>query len=178
MTGSDARFAVLFVCLGNICRSPLAEGAFRERLRKAGLVDSVVHDSAGTGAWHVGEPPDRRAIATARARGVDISDLRARQVRRADFSEFDLILAMDRTNLSDLRTLAPRGGASRARVELFRSFDPELSGGTANSSDVPDPYTGEREDFELVFDMVDRTAKALIADIAGRRGGASDAASP
>ena len=163
MARSDSKLSVLFVCLGNICRSPLAEGAFREHLRKAGLDGRIAHDSAGTGHWHVGEPPDPRAVATAAARGVDISDLRARQIRIRDFEEFDRILAMDRTNLADLAALAQP--SQRARIALFRGFDPRGAG------DVPDPYGGGQKGFDLVFDMVDRTAAALVASLAREIGG-------
>jgi protein-tyrosine phosphatase len=164
MSQSEARMRVLFVCLGNICRSPMAEGVFRHHLRAADLADAFRHDSAGTGHWHVGSPPDHRAVATCRARGVTIDDLRARQVRPADFRDFDLILAMDRDNLTDLRALAFEHAARDAatRVELFRSFDPQGEG------DVPDPYSGGREGFERVFDMVDRTTANLLATLRER----------
>src|SRR5690606_39811332 len=113
-------FRSLVVCLGNICRSPMAEGALRARLREAGFDDRVEVDSAGTGDWHVGQPPDLRAIATAHRHGVDIGGLRARQLDRADFEDFDWLLCADDTNLRDVRALAPRSG--RARSALFMEW--------------------------------------------------------
>ena len=150
---------VLFVCLGNICRSPVAEGVFRHKLRLAGLQDAIEVDSAGTGAWHVGEAPDRRMRATSKAHGVPIDDLRARRVEREDLYSFDLILAMDRSNYADLVSFdVPE--ANRDRVKLFRSFDPEPT-----SPDVPDPYYGGESGFEDVFEIVSRTCEALIASL-------------
>ena len=111
---------VLFVCLGNICRSPTAEGVFREFVRVEGLIEQIAIDSAGTGAWHVGEPPDQRAQAAARSRGYDLSAQRARQVRAMDFEQHDLILAMDRANYDDLQALCP--DRLQDRIHLFLSF--------------------------------------------------------
>lgn len=136
----------------------MAEASFRRHLHARGLVERFSHDSAGTGEWHVGSPPDRRAIATCRRHEVPIDDLRARQVRIADFADFDFVLAMDRDNLDDLRELearAPRA-ARAARLQLFREYDPFGPG------DVPDPYGGGAEGFEEVFAMVDRTTHALL----------------
>lgn len=154
---------VLFVCLGNICRSPLAEAVVRGRLAAAG-VDHVELDSAGTGHWHVGQPPDRRTQAVARARGLDMSALRARQVRVDDFHDFDLILCADRSNLRDLQRLAPPG--ARATVALLRDW---AQGGDAGL-EVPDPYTGEADSFESVHDMLETAAEAIVARLTVRPG--------
>jgi protein-tyrosine phosphatase len=142
---------ILCVCLGNICRSPMAEGAIRALAERHGLALEV--ESAGTGSWHVGEPPDARALAVAAARGYDNSGQRARQVRREDFREFDLILAMDEGNLAALERLRP----ADARAEL-RLFHPE-------GREIPDPYTGGREGYELALDMVEHAAEALVRDL-------------
>ena len=140
---------ILCVCLGNICRSPMAEAAVRRAAEAASLAVEV--DSAGTGGWHVGRPPDRRGLAAAVRRGYDNSGQRARQVRPADFADFDLILAMDRSNVEDLVRQAPPGAA--ARIELF---DPE-------GRDIPDPYYGGPPDYEHALDMIEVAADALIA---------------
>ena len=140
---------ILCVCLGNICRSPMAQGAIERRAREAGL--SVEVDSAGTGAWHVGKPPDPRGLAAASARGYDNGHQRARQVAGGDFAAFDLILAMDSANLADLRRLAPAGSA--ADIVLF---DPE-------GRDIPDPWHGGPEDYEHALDMIEHAADALFA---------------
>jgi protein-tyrosine phosphatase len=145
--------AVLFVCLGNICRSPLAEAAFRARAEAAGL--DVVADSAGTGGWHVGEPPDRRAQAMARSRGIDISGYRGRQVGRDDFTRFTHIFALDSTNFANLRTLAPPD----ATAELGLLLD--LVDGWQGRS-VADPYYGGRAEFEATWRQVDAAAVALV----------------
>jgi protein-tyrosine phosphatase len=148
---------VLFVCTGNICRSPTAEGMFRARARAAGLLDRLQVDSAGTHDYHVGEPPDRRAIAHAARRGIDIAGLRARQLRRADFARFDYVLAMDRGHE---RLLLRQAGPRKDRVRLYLDFAPELAG-----RDVPDPYYGEAEDFEHVLDLVEPAAAGLLEHI-------------
>lgn len=141
--------AVLFVCLGNICRSPLAEGVFRHLTRHhAG--EMLVIDSAGTGAWHQGEGPDPRSVAVAARHGIDISSQRARQVVAADFARFDVILAMDGSNLSDLRRMAP--ARATAKVRLFLDAPPR---------DVPDPYYGGADGFEAVFAMVEQGARRV-----------------
>jgi protein-tyrosine phosphatase len=156
---SAREFRVLFVCLGNICRSPLAEGAFRHALAKHPsneLRRVVRHDSAGTGPWHVGAPPDPRAIRIAKDHGVDIADLRGRQVTP--------VLAMDRHNLEELEELeALASPLHTARVRLFRDYDP------AGRGDVPDPYRGGPEEFERVFAMIDRTATALLDAISSEK---------
>ncbi|AYF87299.1 low molecular weight phosphotyrosine protein phosphatase [Pseudomonas sp. DY-1] len=151
---------VLFVCLGNICRSPTAEGVLRHKLREAGLAERVWVDSAGTGDWHVGKAPDARTRVAAQRRGYDLSQQRARQVGRGDFGDFDLILAMDENNLANLRRLCP--GDSTAKLDLFlRRYQLELD-------EVPDPYYGGEEGFEQVLDLVERACDALIVEIKGR----------
>lgn len=155
------RTRVLFVCLGNICRSPLAEGVFLHLVREAGLDHRFEVDSAGTGDWHVGEQPDARAAAVARRHGVHLPS-RARQVTPADLDAFDHVLAMDRENLRDLRRLA-RAGA-RADLRLLRAHDPARDG--AGDDDVPDPYYGGESGFELVYEMVHRSCAALLAELA------------
>jgi len=153
---------VLCVCLGNICRSPTAEGVLRELARREApqLVTAV--DSAGTAGYHVGDPPDPRTVAAARTRGYDLSTLRARQVHERDFSEFDLILAMDRANLATLRRFAP--ATAHDRLGLFLQFS--QSGADA---EVPDPYYGGRDDFERVLDLVEQGARALLAHLREQR---------
>lgn len=148
------RTAVLFVCLGNICRSPTAEGLFRNHAAAAGLADRFVVDSAGLGPWHVGDPPDQRAIRTAARRGVDLAGLRGRQVSPADFGRFDWILGMDRANMAGLRRLQPP--ESRASVELF------LAAALGEPREVPDPYHEPDHAFDAVFDLCDRAARALL----------------
>lgn len=155
-------YRVLFVCLGNICRSALAEGVMRKRVEEAGLASRVEIASAGTGDWHVGKPPDRRMCATAKARGVEIAGQRARQLQRRDLHDHDLVLAMDRSNLADARALAT-SEEEAARIALFRDFDPEPDG-----SEVPDPYYGGEEGFVHVFEIVDRTCRALVAELRRR----------
>jgi protein-tyrosine phosphatase len=152
---------LLFVCLGNICRSPTAEGTMRKLISEAGLEDQIELDSAGTGAWHVGERPDRRATAAARGRRIELEG-RARQVERSDFEEFDLLLAMDRANLRDLRALA-HGEVERAKVRLLREFDPSSAGD--NALDVPDPYYGGEEGFDEVLDLVGAACAGLLEQI-------------
>ncbi len=155
---------LLFVCLGNICRSPTAEGIMRDLVEQEGMQEEVEVDSAGTGSWHVGSAPDERASAAAQARGVVLAGA-ARQVRRSDFEDFDLLLAMDRTNRDDLRLLAPDDQA-RQKVRLLRDFDPASDG---RSLDVPDPYYGAEGGFDEVFELVRAACEALLEEIrAGR----------
>ena len=149
--------SLLFVCLGNICRSPLAEAAFRAEAERLGL--DVAVDSAGTGDWHVGEPPDRRAIAVAARNRVDISGLRARQVRPADFERFDHVVALDRENLANLRRLQPPG--TRARLSLLLDHVEGREGEA-----VADPYYGEECDFDTAWQDVTEGARALARRIA------------
>ncbi|MDU4252841.1 low molecular weight protein-tyrosine-phosphatase [Pseudomonas sp.] len=151
---------VLFVCLGNICRSPTAEGVLRHKVRAAGLEDRIEIDSAGTGDWHVGKAPDARTRAAALRRGYDLSSLRARQVSLADFSRYDLILAMDNANLRDLKHL--RGSGAKAELDLFlRRYELEID-------EVPDPYYGGEDGFERVLDLVERACDGLLTEVKGR----------
>jgi len=152
---------VLFVCMGNICRSPTAHGVFRELVRNEGLGDLIAIDSAGTHAYHVGKPPDERAQATARSRGFDLSDLRARQVRPEDFIEYDYVLAMDDENYVTLEAQCPSEHLNRLR--MFLEFAPE-----EGVREVPDPYYGGAKGFEYVFDLVDAASRGLLQDIKRR----------
>jgi len=153
---------VLFVCLGNICRSPLAEGVFIHLAEQAGVADRFDVDSAGTGDWHVGERPDPRSVEVARKHGVELPSL-ARQVTRADLDRFDYIVAMDRENLWDLERMAREipGARARAKIHLLRVDDPERAPGD-DRHDVPDPYYGGASGFEQVYQMVYRSAEALL----------------
>ena len=156
---------ILFVCLGNICRSPTAEGTMRALVREAGLEGEIEIDSAGTGSWHVGSSPDRRAARAARARGIALEGT-AREVRTEDFEDFDLLIAMDRSNLRALGQLAPSEEA-RAKLRLLREFDPA----DPRPEDVPDPYYGASGGFEEVLDLVQSSCAGLLAQI--RRGEAA-----
>jgi len=149
---------VLFVCLGNICRSPTAEGVFRAQVAAAGLSEVIGIDSAGTAAWHIGKAPDQRAQAAATRRGYDLTALRGRQVAVADFGEFDYILAMDRSNLADLLAQCP--AEQRHKVRLFLSFSSQWQ-----DHEVPDPYYGGADGFDQVLDMVEDAAHGLLSDI-------------
>ncbi len=152
------RYAILFCCTGNICRSPIAEGVFRKNVADAGLAGRVLIDSAGTDGYHVGEPPDTRAQIAARARGYDISGLRARRVERSDFDRFDLVLAMDNENRAFLSRLASPAGDAKLKLmmEYARSYAVR---------EVPDPYDGGPEDFELVLDMLEDATAGLLETI-------------
>jgi protein-tyrosine phosphatase len=162
---TDRPVRVLFVCLGNICRSPTAEGVMRSLLERDGIEGDVRVDSAGTGAWHVGSSPDPRATAAARARGIRLGGS-ARQVRVDDFDDFDLIVAMDRSNQRDLIAIAPDGDA-REKVRLLREFD--LADTDLGELEVPDPYYGGGEHFEEVLDIVTAGCEGLLEEIrAGR----------
>jgi protein-tyrosine phosphatase len=145
---------ILFVCLGNICRSPTAEGVMRALLREEG-VDDVEVESAGMGDWHVGHPPDRRASEAAQRRGITLEGA-ARQVRVSDFEDFDLLIAMDRSNQRELLALAPDEEAA-AKVHLLREWEPG-----ATDLDVPDPYYGDGDGFELVLDQVQAACAGLL----------------
>ncbi len=149
---------VLFVCTGNICRSPTAEGVFRALVARAGLAGRVEADSAGTHGAHVGEPPDARSAAAARSRGIVLDSLRARQVAAADFAAFDLVLAMDRGHHAQLARLCPPGRADRLR--LFMDFAPDLG-----IRDVPDPYYGAGDGFARVLDLIEAGCDGLLAHI-------------
>ncbi|MDQ7984580.1 low molecular weight protein-tyrosine-phosphatase [Pseudomonas sp. G34] len=151
---------VLFVCLGNICRSPTAEAIFRQRLQQAGLAERIEVDSAGTGDWHVGKAPDSRTQEAAKRRGYDLSSLRGRQVSVDDFARFDLVLAMDIANLGDLQRLRPV--QAKGELDLYlRRF------GLAED-EVPDPYYGGSEGFEQVLDLLEQASDALLAELKGR----------
>jgi protein-tyrosine phosphatase len=152
---------LLFVCLGNICRSPTAEGTMRALVREAGMEEWIELDSAGTGGWHVGSAPDARATAAAAGRGIALEGS-ARRVRAADFSDFNLMIAMDSANLSDLRALA-EDDEQRAKVRLLREFDAASDG--SGDLDVPDPYYGSGDGFERVLDMVEASCRGLLAQI-------------
>jgi protein-tyrosine phosphatase len=149
---------ILFVCLGNICRSPTAEGVMRKLVAQAGADGEIELDSAGTGGWHVGEPPDARAREAARARGIELESL-ARQVSVEDFERFDLIIAMDSSNERELRRLAP-DARSREKVRLLREFDPASA--RLDDLDVPDPYYEGKHGFELVLDQVQAACAGLL----------------
>lgn len=148
---------VLFVCLGNICRSPTAEGVFQQALEHAGLSQRVSIDSCGVGDWHIGKAPDARAQAAALRRGVDISQLRARQLTASDFLEFDYVLGMDRDNLAAMQSLQPAD--SQAKVGLFLAY------AGLPDTDVPDPYYGGDEGFEQVLDMIEQASAGLIEEL-------------
>ena len=147
---------VLMVCMGNICRSPTAEAVLRQRLVGHGLDAQVEVDSAGTGGWHAGEAPDSRAQRHALRRGYDLSRLRARRVVEADFERFDLLLAMDEDNLSELQRLKPAG--ARAELRLFAAVE------------VPDPYQGGSQGFENVLDLIEQASDGLLAELRTRLG--------
>ena len=152
---------VLFVCMGNICRSPTAEGVFRKLTEDMSPELQLHIDSAGTHAYHVGEPPDHRAQTAARARGIDLSSIRARKVTSQDFELFDFVLAMDRLNYEHLATLCPDD--YRDRLHLFLSFAEDIA-----LDDVPDPYYGGPNGFEQVLDLVEAASLELLNEI--RRG--------
>jgi protein-tyrosine phosphatase len=150
------RIGISFVCMGNICRSPTAEAIMRHLVRQAGLQDAIEIDSAGTGAWHVGEERDRRSRTVAKRRGMPIEGP-ARQFERDDFARFDLVLALDEENARDLRRLAPNDDA-RKKIHLLRDFDPAAPKG----SGVPDPYYGGPEGFDEVFDICLSACQGLL----------------
>ncbi len=150
--------SVLFVCLGNICRSPTAEGVFRAAAGRAGLARRLRADSAGLGDWHVGLPPDRRAIEAAKRRGYDLSAIRGRQVEVADFARFGWIIAMDESNLVALTEMKPP--EFEGRLGLLLEFVPELG-----AREIPDPYYGGPEGFERVLDLVEPATTALLAQM-------------
>ena len=146
---------VLFVCTGNICRSPTAEAVFRARVEQAGLAHAVTVDSAGTHDYHVGDPPDSRAIAHGRQRGYDLAPLRARHIEADDFKRFDFVIACDRGHHKIMRRIAPPEAGER--ITMFLDYAPELG-----LTDVPDPYYGSAKDFEYVLDLVERAADGLL----------------
>ncbi len=149
---------ILFVCMGNICRSPTAETVFRVRVEEAGLAQHILIDSAGTHDYHIGGPPDARTQRAAIKRGYDMSMLRGRQVEAADFSRFDYVLAMDHANLSILQRLCPQD--SHGRLGLFLEYATQH-----NEREVPDPYYGGADGFERVLDMIEDAAEGLLGHI-------------
>lgn len=155
---SDKKISVLFICMGNICRSPTAEGFFRKVVADAGLAETIRVESAGTHAYHSGAPPDRRAQAAAERRGVMLSNIRARRITDEDFESFDYILVMDKDNLGELLERAPE--EHRSKVKLFLEF-----AGTGRAAEVPDPYYGGASGFELVLDLVEQASERLLQRI-------------
>lgn len=151
---------ILFICMGNICRSPTAEGVFRRLLAERSSLQVEI-DSAGTHDYHLDQPPDRRAMEAAMRRGVDLSSLRARQVQRGDFERFDLILAMDRGNYQMLRELAPP--VYHHRIRLFMEFAPDVG-----VEEVPDPYYGGAKGFEEVLDLLESASIGLLKELERR----------
>jgi len=154
MTENKQEISILFVCMGNICRSPTAEGVFRHHASEAGLSDRVFIDSAGTHAYHVGEPPDRRAVAAAERRGVSLQDIRARRVSDDDFDRFDYIIAMDEDNVAQLQEQG--SPEHRSKVRLFLEFS------SSGTQEVPDPYYGGAAGFERVLDLVEDASRGLL----------------
>lgn len=161
MVENNQPLGVLFVCMGNICRSPTAEGVFREQIRESGLADAVEVDSAGTHAYHVGEPPDRRAQAVALKRGYDLSTLQARRANASDFHRFDYVIAMDGSNLKHLKRIQP--GGSKAQVELLLKY-----GADRDLDSIPDPYYGGAKGFEFVLDLIEDAGRGLLEEIRDR----------
>ena len=161
MTAQKPVVRVLFVCMGNICRSPTAEGVFKHYVAEAGLADQIASDSAGTHDYHIGEPVDPRARQAANRRGYNLDPLRGRQVNRGDFAYFDYVLAMDESNLRALKRLCPSQYAHK--VKLFMEF-----GFDVGAREVPDPYSGEPEGFEQVLDMVEQAAQGLLQYLRAR----------
>ncbi|WP_028886054.1 low molecular weight protein-tyrosine-phosphatase [Teredinibacter turnerae] len=149
---------VLFVCLGNICRSPTAEGVFRKKVLDAGLQERIEIDSAGTSGWHIGEPPDKRAIAAAKGRGYDLATLRGRQLVGDDFRVFDYILVMDRENLANSKAIAP--SEFSGCLSLLLAFSSQ-----SRYSEVPDPYYGGDQGFDTVLDLIEDSCDGLLKDI-------------
>lgn len=154
---SNRMINVLFVCMGNICRSPTAEGIFRQVVNTAGLADKIYIDSAGTHAYHIGKQPDARAQSASRNRGIDLSNLRGRQVAPADFDKFDYVIAMDNSNHNDLMQVA---GGNADNLFMFLSFSEHFS-----EKEVPDPYYGGEQGFEHVLDLVEDASRGLLTHI-------------
>ncbi len=152
------KVSVLFVCLGNICRSPTAHGVFRNMVREAGLEGVIDIDSAGTAAFHVGKSPDSRSVQVAKERGIDMTDLRARQVDLGDFYQYDYVLAMDEANVSNLKEVALPEHYDK--IELFLSYSEGFS-----ETEVPDPYYGGAKGFDHVFDLVESASQGLLQAI-------------
>lgn len=150
--------SILFVCLGNICRSPIAEAVFRHISAQRGFANSFYVDSAGLGSWHIGNPPDDRARAAMLARGIDISDLRARRVTHDDFETFDLILAMDRSNRDALIKLAPK--EHEHKISLFMDYAPNLA-----VHEIPDPFFGDKDNFDYACQLIDAACRGLFVSL-------------
>lgn len=150
--------SILFVCLGNICRSPIAEGVFRRIAAQRGFPNHFHVDSAGLGSWHIGNPPDQRAQAAMATRGIDISDLRARRVVPDDFERFDLILAMDRSNRNGLLKLAPN--EHQHKIALFMDFAPNMS-----VHEIPDPFFGDKDGFDYALQLIDAACRGLFVSL-------------
>ena len=162
MATTAVKLSVLFVCLGNICRSPTAHGVFATLVDQAGYGDLIQVDSAGTGDWHLDHAPDQRTSQVAASKGYDLSELRARLVTSADFNQFDYIIAMDNANLKDLRAMQPEGYAGHLGLFLDFSEQPAVR-------EVPDPYYGGEDGFELVFGLVEDASKGLLRHIHASR---------
>lgn len=158
-----SKINVLFICMGNICRSPTAEGVFRKLVQDEGVDDWFLIDSAGTHAYHVGNPPDERAQKTALNRGVNIAGLRARQVRHQDFEAFDYVLVMDQQNMDTLKFICPKSQAHK--LKLFLEYAPAVK-----TKEVPDPYYGGAKGFEEVFDLLERASKGFLQTVRQQRG--------
>ncbi len=156
-------FNILFVCMGNICRSPSAEGFFATALQKSSVKEQVSIDSAGTHGYHIGQTPDSRAVETALNFGVDISQLRARKVGISDFDNYDLIIAMDRNNFEDLQRIRPAG--SKASLEMMMQYHPET-----RPEEVPDPYYGGMDGFNYMCQLLESATLGLLASVEGRLG--------
>ena len=152
---------IIFVCLGNICRSPTAEGVLRKQVSDRGLENLFEIDSAGTGDWHLGHPPDKRAIEAALARGIDLSPLRARQITARDMLYFDAIIAMDNQNLARLKSLAPAD--QQYKVRLLLQY------GNSENREVPDPYYGGDHGFDLVLDLIEASCRELLGKLLSDR---------
>jgi protein-tyrosine phosphatase len=158
MATSAVKLSVLFVCLGNICRSPTAHGVFAKLVEQAGYCDLIQVDSAGTGDWHLDHAPDQRTAQVAASKGYDLSGLRARLVTSSDFNQFDYIIAMDNANLADLRVMQPEG--YQGHLGLFLDFAEQSA-----VEEVPDPYYGGEDGFELVFNLVEDASRGLLRHI-------------
>jgi len=154
---------ILFVCTGNICRSPVAEGVFAHLATQAGRANEFILDSAGTGGWHEGEPPDARSRSVAKKHGLLLNHS-ARQITRSDFTHFDLLIAMDRENKSDLLSFSNLTSAQQTKIKLLREWDPKADG----DLDVPDPYYGGPEGFQRMYEMIERSARELLSSIPKR----------
>jgi protein-tyrosine phosphatase len=155
--------SILFVCMGNICRSPTAEGIFIKQLQSSAFNKHISTDSGGTHGYHIDHPPDSRAIATAAENEVDIGQLRSRKVRLSDFEEFDLIIAMDNNNLENLKAMQPDG--SRAQLKLMLDYLPETAAAQHGIREVPDPYYGDSRDFEHMYELLEPACAGLLESI-------------